>query len=77
MLIASFILSSVGQARRLLARDFDFGSFWFCCLLMTVLHNMTESSIDTFTHPLTALLLFLAFSAPAETAVREAERPNW
>ncbi len=64
-LIAGYLIASGFQARRLLALDFAFGSFWLCCLAMMLLHNITESSIDTFTRQLTAFLMFLSVSSPA------------
>ena len=41
-----------------LAYDFDWASLWICFLLMALIHNVTESSIKSFTSQLTAVLLF-------------------
>lgn len=59
LLMATFILSCGGKAVRALRRDFDLASFGICCLLMFVLHNATEASINTFTNFFTALILFV------------------
>jgi O-antigen ligase len=61
-LIAMFLLSYCRKAQRVLAQDFDWGALWVCFLLMAVIHNITESSIDSFTSHLTTVLLFLAVS---------------
>ena len=65
LLLAGFLISSGLQARQLLAQDFAYGSLWLCCLIMAVLHNISESSFDTFTRTLTALLVFFSVCLPA------------
>jgi hypothetical protein len=45
-----------------LKREFDLASFGICCLLMFVLHNATEASINTFTNFFTALIMFAGMS---------------
>jgi len=60
--ICIFLLWCCRNAQRAFARDFDLASFWVCFLIMTVIHNLSESSINTFTSHLTAILLFLAAS---------------
>jgi exopolysaccharide production protein ExoQ len=65
LFIATYLLSSCRKAQRLLAEDFDWGVLWICFLVMVVVHNVTESSIDSFSSHLTAVLLFLAISSGA------------
>lgn len=68
LLISMFVLSCCRKAHRELGRDFDWGALWICYLLMTVLHNVAESSLDSFTSQLTAILLFLAVCSTAVTS---------
>jgi len=73
--IVMFLLSSCRKAVKGLAVDFDWASLWICCLFMAVLHNATESSLNSYASHLTALLVFLAISFPAITASEdEADR---
>ena len=59
-----FLLSCVRKAHRTLQNDFDWGCLCMCFILMTVVHNITESSIDSFTRHLMANVLFLTITAP-------------
>ena len=59
LLISSFLLSSCRKAHRELSRDFDWGVLWICFLIMAVVHNITESSIESLASHLTAIILFL------------------
>jgi exopolysaccharide production protein ExoQ len=70
LLTAMFLLSCGRKAQRTLAYDFDWASLSICFLLMLVLHNITESSIDSFTRHLMAVVLFLAVASPAATKRR-------
>ena len=56
--LAMFLLSSTRKATTLLAHDSDWGSFYLCVLLMVAVHNITESSFDSFTTQLMATVLF-------------------
>jgi exopolysaccharide production protein ExoQ len=62
---AIFLLSSCRQAQKVMAYDFDWGSLWMCFLLMTLLHNISESSINSFTGSLTSIVLFLTICGAA------------
>jgi exopolysaccharide production protein ExoQ len=62
-LISAFLLSSCRKAHRELSIDFDWGVLWICYLVMDVVHNITESSLHSFTSQMTAVMLFLSFSA--------------
>jgi O-antigen ligase len=59
-LFAAYLLSCSLSAVRFLRSDFAYATLWLCCLLMTILHNTSESSLPSFTYPLTALLLVLS-----------------
>ena len=64
LLTTMFLLSCGRKFQKILSYDFDWGSLCLCMLLMTVLHNITESSINSFTTHLTALVVFLAVAVP-------------
>jgi exopolysaccharide production protein ExoQ len=61
--LTGFLLSSVRSAYRELSRDFDWGILWIFVLLMLVIHNMGESSVDSFTSYQTAVVLFMTVSS--------------
>ncbi len=64
-LFAMFLLSSCRKAVAELDHDFDWASLWICFLLIAVIHNVTESSINTLTSQMTAVILFLTVSSRA------------
>jgi O-antigen ligase len=63
LLFSSFLISSCRKAHRDISHDFDWSVLWICFLIMAVVHNITESSINSLTSHLTAVLLFLAVSS--------------
>jgi exopolysaccharide production protein ExoQ len=73
LIISIFLLSSCREATRAMTLDFDFGALWICYLIMTVLHNITESSLNSLASHLPAVLIFLAVSVPgsSDSAHRE------
>jgi exopolysaccharide production protein ExoQ len=62
LIVLIFLLSSCRKAHRALTADLDWGVLWVCMILMTVVYNITESSIDSLTSFLTAIVLFLTVS---------------
>jgi exopolysaccharide production protein ExoQ len=68
LLYAIFLLSSILKAQRMMTQDFDWGALWICCLLMVVVHNITESSLNTFTFILMANILLLTVSSTTATS---------
>ena len=62
-LVSIFLLTSCRKAHRGLSHNYDWGALSLIYLIIVVSHNITESSIDTFTSPLTAVLLFLSVSS--------------
>jgi exopolysaccharide production protein ExoQ len=80
LIIAMFLLSCSRKAQNTFAYDFDWGSLCICFLLMTLVHNITESSIHTFTSHLMAIALFLTVASPVPT-LRRVRKPiyeqNW
>jgi O-antigen ligase len=74
ILVSMFLLSSCRKAHRELSMDLYWGLLWICYLIMSLVHNIGESSIDTFTTHITAVLLFFTISS---TRSLHAERdPN-
>jgi O-antigen ligase len=77
ILVLFFYLASCGKAYRELARDFDWGVLGISYIIMSVVHNVGESSIDSFTNYLTAIVLFFAAAsssrARSERVAEEAE----
>jgi O-antigen ligase len=68
LFMSMFLSSSCKKAQRELANDFDWASLWICFLLMAVIHNIDETSINSFTSHLTAVLLFLSVTSTVETS---------
>jgi len=68
LLVSMFLLSSCRKAQREMRSDFDWGSLWICFLLMALIHNITETSFNSFTVHLTAVLLFMAISSSSPTS---------
>lgn len=63
LLVSSFLLSSCRKAHRELSHDFDWAVLWICFIIMAVVHNITETSIDTLSSQLTAVILLLTVSS--------------
>jgi O-antigen ligase len=61
--ISLFLLSFCRKAQQELFRDFDWGVLCICFLMMFVVHNITEASINTLTNLLTAVVLLLSVSS--------------
>lgn len=64
VLTSMFLLSCSSKAVKSLSYDYDWGSLSLCFLLIVLLHNITESSIDSFGKQLMAVLLFLSVCSP-------------
>lgn len=63
-----FMLACCRKSVKELSHDFNWACFWICFLFMTVLHNVAESSLNTFTSPLMAVLLILSVSYASPTS---------
>ncbi len=68
VLVSIFLITSCWKACREIEMDAFWGLLWLGMLVMSVVHNIGESSIDTFTSPLSAMLLFFAVSSAARPA---------
>lgn len=77
LLTSMFLLSFSRKAQRALAHDHDWASLCIPYLLMALIHNITESSFDSFGRQLMAVLLFLSvsvFKEPRPSPTLQAER---
>ena len=68
VLITVFLLSCCRKAHRELTIDYDWGAFWICLLLMFLLYNITESSLDWFSAHFAAIIIFLTFCSGGAVA---------
>lgn len=73
--ISMFCLSSCKGAYEALSYDHSWGSLWICFLFMTLIYNITEPSMDTFTSHQMAINLFL-YVASMSTFVHESQEDN-
>ena len=66
LLIGMFLLSIIRKAQRAMVHDTAWGILCLGFVLMLVIHNISEASINSFQRHLTAILLFLSVVVPAE-----------
>jgi hypothetical protein len=62
-----FFLSSCRKAHKVMQYDYSWGSLLICNLLMCLLHNVAESSLNNFSSYFMAILLFLTVSSTGAT----------
>jgi exopolysaccharide production protein ExoQ len=65
-----FVVSTCRRAIREMSRDFDWGCLLICCLIMALIHNVSESSLNSFTSQLTAVLMLLGVSLTRGTSLQ-------
>ena len=70
ILFSIFILSSCQKAIKEMNYDFDGACFKICFFLMTVLHNIAETSLENFASRLMAVVLLLVLSTTATSYTR-------
>jgi O-antigen ligase len=63
VLISIFLLSSCRKALRELSKDFDWGAIWACFILIFLIHNITESSMNDLAGLLTTIIVFFSISS--------------
>lgn len=71
LLVSMFWLSCCQKAQRAITGDFDLGILFVCYLIMSVVHNISESSIDSLTSSLTAIIVFFSVSSSVVASVDE------
>jgi len=74
ILFSIFLLSCCRKAQREMSRDFDWGVFWICFLLMALVHNIAESTITSFTNYMVAVLLLFDISSNAGSSNADVDR---
>lgn len=75
-LVTLFLLSSCRRAQRIMKDDFYWASLWICLLIMTVIHNIAESSINAFATQLTATIIFFSVSSASIISSEEKIRKD-
>jgi O-antigen ligase len=62
LLYTIFMVSNIRKAQRVMTQNFDWGVFWICSLVMSLVSNITESLFSSFESRMMAVILFLTFS---------------
>lgn len=68
LMITMFLWSIIRKAQRAMVHDTDWGILCLCFVLMAVIHNISEASINSFQRHLTAVLLFLSVNISVEVS---------
>ena len=63
ILVSLFLLSSCHRAQKEMKSDYYWAILWICFLIMSAVHNISESSINGLSTHLTAILVFLAIAS--------------
>ncbi|MBN1479187.1 O-antigen ligase family protein [candidate division KSB1 bacterium] len=69
ILLAIFLMFSCQKAKKGLYYDFNWSTLWICYLLMAAVHNITETSLNSLSSHLTAVLVFMAVTSSATPAL--------
>lgn len=70
VLVSIYLMSSCQKAQRALSRDFDWGALWLGYIIMFVVHNITESSINSFAMHMSAVILFFTVASIKSLAAK-------
>jgi O-antigen ligase len=62
LLFFLFFSSCCTKAHAAMLYEFEWGILFTCFLLMALIHNITESSVDSFSRYLNTIILFFSFS---------------
>lgn len=60
ILLSMFLLSSSRKAQRELSRDYDWGMLWISYIIMALVQNLTESSINSLYSHMSAVIIFFS-----------------
>jgi exopolysaccharide production protein ExoQ len=71
-----WLLSCARQLHRSLAQDYDWASLGICLLLMALVYNVTESTLDTFTEQMTVVPALMTLVLSSRIKPRTASAPN-
>ena len=68
VLSSIFLIGSCHKAQREMMQNFDWGIFWFCIVLIFVVHNIAESSLESFTG-LMPIIIFMHVSLQSQDRI--------
>lgn len=68
LLFTMFFIFNICKAQRAMIQNFDWGVFWICSLVMTLVGNITESSLNTFDSRMMVVILCLTFAFKTDTS---------
>jgi exopolysaccharide production protein ExoQ len=74
LITAMFLYSIARRAEKALVRARDWATLCYCFLLMIVIHNISESSINSLQRHLTAVLLFVSVVVDARVSKTRARK---
>lgn len=69
--LSMFLIANCRKARNLMTLDFHWGIFWFSFLMISVIHNIAESSITSISGLMPTILLFMMMSFTAKQEVSD------
>jgi exopolysaccharide production protein ExoQ len=64
--LSTFLIANCRAARNTMTQDYDWGILWFCYLLISVVKNITESSVYSLTGLLPTVLLFMLIASTSD-----------
>ncbi len=59
LLFGIFLMFGIRKAERMMTPEFDWGALLICFMLMLVIHNIAEASLNTFTSQIMVIILLL------------------
>jgi len=68
VLYSIFFLSNIRKAQKVILRNFDWGVFWICSLVIFLLSNITESSVASFMSSDFVVILCITFTSVANSS---------
>jgi len=69
--LSMFLIANCQKARNLMTQDFNWGILWFCFLMISVIHNIAESSVTSISGLMPTILLFMMMSFTAKQEVSD------
>lgn len=74
--LLGYLLWSCRKAQICLALDYDWGALWLCYIVMLVVHNISETSINSLVSHLSAVVLLLSVSSVSRDGETEIPSPS-
>jgi len=72
-LVSVFLLSSCRKAHRGLSHNYEWGTLNIIYIMVHAIHNLAESSLNSFNGPLTAIILFFSVTSMAIYVQKQCE----